>query len=102
VPVSRASSDLGILGELAAASDLISRGFRVYGALSAQQHPDLVALDATGRALSVECRVLTATGGTKAGGLWKRKKRTDRCDVYAWVSRDLTRIEYEPALPEAA
>jgi hypothetical protein len=97
---SNAGHVLGIRGELATIDDLIARGFRVYSAVGGYLHPDLVALDNAGRALSVECRVVTATKGAHGGGKWKRRKRSDQCNHYAWISPDLSQVEYEPALPE--
>ena len=90
-------NELGIQGELAAMADLVSRGFLVYRALSGNQHPDLVAVDTRGRARTVEVRVITRVNR----GNWKRRKKTDQCHHYAWVSRDLSSIEYEPKINAA-
>jgi hypothetical protein len=88
--VQEARSISGATAELSVQSDLLRRGYRVYALVAESQHPDLSVLDRNDEHFTVEIRA------EQKGG-HRRKKPGDRCDVYAWVSRD-GQIEYEPPL----
>jgi hypothetical protein len=92
--VSKAGLDLGAQAELLVCADLIKRGFRVYWIAAHHQAPDIVILDEDNRATTIEVRVEWDDRGRRR----RNKKKTDRTDVYAWMSHDGL-IEYEPALP---
>lgn len=83
----------GATAELAVQSDLLRRGYRVYALVAESQHPDLCVLDKNDEHFTVEVRAMMPRG-------WRRRKPSDRCDVYAWVNTDGS-IIYEPELWQA-
>lgn len=99
----RANHKLGVRGELLAIDHLVANGCRVYRALDGHQHPDLVVITPDDQVASVECRVVTTNNKSRAKSTqWKRRKRSDRCDLYAWISPDLKTVEFEAARKDAA
>jgi hypothetical protein len=85
---------LGTSAELAVLADLLARGYRVYWLVCHSQHPDIVALDAQDRAVTVEVRAEQ----DNRGSVRRVKKASDRTGHYAWVDRETLAIQYEPPL----
>jgi hypothetical protein len=81
----------GVFAEWDVWRDLVARGYRAYAPVVPAHRPDVVALDALGRHLTIEVRRVRKNGH-------HHRKPGDHCDHYAWVHQD-GRIEYEPPLP---
>jgi hypothetical protein len=84
----------GALHELIVAADLIKRGFHVLRALSPHGPFDLYAYRES-RGFRIEVRTVPASRLT--GFPTPRKRPTDECDVYAWVTRPHDSIVYTNA-----